>query len=236
MTHRFILLTHLLGLLLWSGTIANAQSEDIYTVHWYVDNQDSLPYRMLYPADYDRNQRYPLVLFLHGAGERGSDNQKQLTHGASLFLTPSHRERFPCIVVFPQCPEDDYWSSVDIDREQRPFALDFDYNRPAQRPLEMALQLTDQIISREAIDTQRIYIMGLSMGGMGTFEAIYHRPDFFAAAVPICGGGDALAYHEKSVNQPFWIFHGAEDNVVGVEHSITMYDRIIDLGGQASYT
>src|SRR5688572_12241475 len=89
-----------------------AQDLSLFQKKWFVQNNDTLPYRILLPVDYKASEKYPLVLFLHGAGERGSDNEKQLVHGAKLFLNDTVRRDFPAIVVFPQCKENSYWSNV----------------------------------------------------------------------------------------------------------------------------
>ena len=125
----------------------------------------SIDYRILFPEDYDPDRTYPLVLFLHGAGERGSDNEKQLVHGVHTFLDAEHRERFPCIVLAPQCPAEDYWASARVDRSSYPVQLEFDYeDLPATQALDLALALTKNTIARERVDPRRVYVTGLSMG------------------------------------------------------------------------
>jgi predicted peptidase len=183
-----------------------------------------LLYRILYPQDYVKTKKYPLVLVLHGSGERGSDNEKQLTHGGKLFLDPAIRKNFPSIVVFPQCPENDYWASVKIERDKTPLQLDFDYTRPLTTPLALTIGLTDSLLASGSIDDRRVYITGLSMGGMGTFEAVHHYPDLFAAALPICGGGDTVRYNK--LKAPFWIFHGEIDGVVNADYSRAMVAKL----------
>jgi predicted peptidase len=183
-----------------------------------------LPYRILFPEHYENGKKYPLILVLHGGGERGSDNEKQLVHGSRLFLDSVNRKNYPAIVVFPQCPQEDYWSTVEIDRTQTPLGLAFDYSRPVTASLSLAMKLVNELITTERIDTKCIYITGLSMGAMGTFEAVYHNPSTFAAALPICGGGDTDRY--KKVKTQFWIFHGADDAVVGVDHSRFMVAKL----------
>src|SRR5579859_1175754 len=149
-----------------------AQDLSLYQKQIFVnENKDTLRYRILFPENYDKKKKYPLVLFLHGAGERGRDNEKQLTHGAKLFLSPEARKNHPCFVVFPQCPAESFWSSVRADRSKTPMVFDFDYSRPSNAPLASALQVVNKISAEESVDKSRIYITGLSMGGMGTFEA-----------------------------------------------------------------
>ena len=219
----------------WQAALAIDISQ--YQKAEYTSGTDTMPYRILYPENYDRSKKYPLVLFLHGAGERGSDNEKQLVHGASLFLKNDNRKDYPCIVVVPQCPADSYWSSAKVDRSKYPVSLEFDYAEMGMSDaLRMTLDLTKSILKNEAVDTSRVYVTGLSMGGMGTFEAVWREPELFAAAAPICGGGDAKAYAEKPPKVPFWIFHGTVDGVVKVEQSREMYARLQALGADVRYT
>lgn len=196
----------------------------------------ALPYRLLLPANYSPTKKYPLVLFLHGAGERGNDNEKQLVHGAKLFLTEENRKNFPAIVVAPQCPTDNYWGSVTIDRTTSPFTLSFDYSRPETTALNAAIELVKNLMATEGVDKKRVYITGLSMGGMGTFEAVYRYPKLFAAAAPICGGGDAARYTKQAAKIPFWIFHGDQDAVVSVKESQAMVAKLKSLRAVVKYT
>lgn len=212
-----------------------AQDTSLYSKREFISPEGKkLLYRMLLPERYDQSRKYPLILVLHGAGERGNDNEKQLLHGSKLFLDSTNRKKFPAIVVFPQCPAESYWSSVEIDRTKTPLALDFDYSRPATDPLTLTMMLLNELIGSEKIDTRRIYITGLSMGGMGTFEAIHRYPDTFAAALPICGGGDTARY--KKVETPFWVFHGVDDDVVDVDYSTAMVDKLKELKVKVKYT
>lgn len=215
------------------GATTQAQDLNAYERKQYVDSQGaSLPYRILFPERYDHRRKYPLVLFLHGAGERGKDNQLQLTHGASLFLKDENRKRFPALVVFPQCPVDVWWPAVDLNH----LPLDFDYSRKMTAPLQAAIELTQTLIKKERVDSKRIYIIGLSMGAMGTFEAVYRHPELFAAAIAICGGGDSSAYDQRVAHVPFWIFHGADDDVVNVSYSREMHAKLMQLKAEAKYT
>jgi predicted peptidase len=195
-----------------------------------------LPYRILYPEGYDKAKKYPLVLFLHGAGERGSDNEKQLMHGSKMFLTAENRKNFPTIVVFPQCPENSYWSSVSIDRNKTPLTFEFNYDNTITWPLDAVQKLVIQIQTSEATDKKRCYVTGLSMGGMGTFEIVYRFPKLFAAAMPICGGGDAIRYDERIKKTAFWVFHGDADAVVNVNESRAMVNKLKSLKVSTTYT
>jgi predicted peptidase len=191
---------------------------------------------MLLPQNYDPQKKYPLILFLHGAGERGSDNEKQLVHGAKLFIASENRKNFPAIVIAPQCPAENYWASVIIDRTTNPFTFSFDYSRPATTALSAAIELVKEIMATEGVDKKRVYITGLSMGGMGTFEAVYRYPKLFAAAAPICGGGDTTRYTKQAAKIPFWVFHGDADAVVGVKESRAMVAKLKALNAKVKYT
>lgn len=216
----------------------SAQNYSLMESKSYIGNNGvTLPYRILLPENYDEQKKYPLVLFLHGAGERGTDNEKQLIHGVQTFLKATNRRNFPCILIAPQCPKVGYWSSVQIDRSEYPLQLNFDYKNNSIPPvLETSIELVKTIIKEEEVDKKRIYITGLSMGGMGTFEAIYRYPKLFAAAVPVCGAGEEKAYQRKQGKVPFWIFHGTKDSVVAVEHSRGMHQRLKTLKGTVIYT
>lgn len=195
-----------------------------------------LPYRILYPENYDKTKKYPLLLLLHGGGERGSDNEKQLAHGARLFLKEENRKNFPAIIVAPQCPEETYWASVKIDRTKQPFTIDFDYSAEPNWPLVAANELIKKLSDEESIDKSRVYITGLSMGGMGTFESVYRYPDLYTAALPICGGGDVNRYDKRLRKTAFWVFHGAADAVVDVNLSRQMVGKLKSLKTEVKYS
>jgi predicted peptidase len=185
----------------------------------FISKKDTLPYRILYPENFVHTQKYPLLLVLHGAGERGNDNEQQLLHGSSLFLTPEARRRFPAIVVFPQCPQDSYWANVLIDRENMPLELDFKSSREKPtKAMELLQGLVEELSTLSFVDTQRMYVGGISMGAMGTFELLRREPKRFAAAFAICGG-DAPENAKEYASVPIWIFHGEQDSVVPVRYS-----------------
>ena len=226
-----------IALLSMNSALGFTQAVQGFKASTFVNEKsDTLVYQLLTPLSKQDKERYPLILFLHGAGERGNDNTKQLAHGASLFLREDVRKAFPAYVVFPQCPEEDYWASVAIDRTSLPLQLDFDYDRPLTKSLQLAIALVDTLLKKEPVDVERIYIVGLSMGGMGTFEAVYHYPHLFAAAIPMCGGGDTLRFKNKKPMLSLWIFHGSADNVVEVKHSQQMVDAINDFSSRIKYT
>ena len=210
---------------------------DIYEKKEFVFAEGkTLPYRILYPANYDKTKKYPLLLFLHGAGERGNDNEKQLSWGAKLFITEESRKNFPAIIVLPQCPEESFWAVTKIDRTTTPFKIEFDYTAEPNWPLAAANELVKKISKEEGVDKSRVYISGLSMGGMGTFESVYRYPELYAAALPICGGGDVNHYDKRVAKVPFWVFHGAADAVVNVKLSQEMVEKLKSLKAEVRYS
>lgn len=228
---------YLLGFLVLLSIEAAAQDFTLFERTTYITSKgDTLPYRILLPEGYDINKKYPLVLFLHGGGERGRDNEKQLTNGVKLFLDPANRKKYPCIVIVPQCMPDSQWPSAKYDRTQRPLQLEFDYTNPVSKALAAATELTTKIIEAESVDKKRVYVTGLSMGGMGTFEIVYRNPKLFAAAAPICGGGDTKAYSRKQAKARFWLFHGDADVVIEVKQSREMYERLKQVNANVHYT
>ena len=220
--------------LLFTTTLALAQ--DSFEQAVYHSEGDSLQYRIQYPLNYDQTKKYPLVLFLHGAGERGSDNQSQLTHGSELFANQGMRNAFPAIVIFPQCPKDSYWANVDVDRSNYPIGITF---HPDQKPtphLKMAGELVSSFIEEGKVDTSRVYIAGLSMGGMGTYEMVQRHPDTFAAAIAICGAGSTEPVENYALKTPFWVIHGADDNVVKPTYSLQMATAMLEAGAKPRVT
>ena len=210
---------------------------DIYEKKEFVfAERKILPYRILYPVNYDKTKKYPLLLLLHGAGERGKDNEKQLAWGSKLFITEENRKKFPAIVVFPQCPEESFWAVMKTDQTKQPPARTFDYSVEPNWPLAAANELVKKISNEEGVDKKQIFISGLSMGGMGTFESVYRYPDMYAAALPICGGGDVNHYDKRIAKVPFWIFHGAVDAVVNPQLSRDMVEKLKSLKAEVRYS
>ena len=213
-----------------------AQENTLYHSKQHITAKDTLQYRILYPEGFTEEQVYPVIFFLHGAGERGSDNEKQLAHGSKLFVQDSIRKNFPAIVVFPQCPKEDYWASVDVDRSNYPIALDFKYKEGPTKALSSVLSLLDLMLAQPYTKKDQVYIMGLSMGGMGTYEMMYRRPDTFAAAIAICGAGEANSATNYAKKIPVWAFHGSEDNVVNPQESLLMVSQLLQGGGLPQFT
>lgn len=191
-----------------------------------------LPYRILFPENYDTTKTYPMVFFLHGAGERGNNNKAQLVHGSFLFKKKEIRSQFPAIVVFPQCQLLGYWGTLETNNGRWSMPL---YDEPNNN-LKAAMELMDELTRTQAVDEDRIYLMGLSMGGFGTMEWIARQPDRFAAAIPICGGGNLALTKNYGGKVPLWIFHGAKDEVVPVDLSRSLHEKLLSEGAAVRYT
>ncbi len=225
-----------LFVLLAAGFRLAAQDLGLYKKEYYIVGKDTLPYRILLPVNYDASTKYPLIYFLHGSGERGNDNEKQLVHGGKLFLTEDNRRDYPAIVVFPQCPQNSSWTNVSFKRAadgNRQF--NFMSDTPVTRAMVMAQGLVKQLLSSYPVKKKQVYVAGLSMGGMGTFEIVRRNPSLFAAAIPICGGGNTDV-KRKMKKVDWWIFHGAKDASVPVALSEQMHEALLNAGAKAKLT
>ena len=219
-------LLHLLPLLALS---LSARADDYEARTFTAADGATLPYRLLKPADYDAAKKYPLVVLLHGAGERGTDNAVQIKHGGALFLKPEARAKYPCFVLAPQCPPEQTWSVV------KGWTGPNAYSEEPTAPMKLALGALDAVTKEFSIDADRLYITGLSMGGYGTWDAIARAPQRWAAAAPICGGGDA-ARIAAAKGVAVWAFHGVNDKAVPVVRSQEMIAALKAAGAQPLYS
>lgn len=233
MNTRLIIL--LLLLTVTAALPMRAHSHQDYTRHTFIDsNGSSMPYRLLEPerplkrggADAD----YPLVVCLHGAGERGRDNERQLSVGAALFSKPDNAERYPAYVVFPQCTAQS-WTDDTVPDSFLPGAP----LTPQSEQAGMVMKLINQLIHNYSIDPQRIYIIGISMGAICAYDLVCRYPDRFAAAVPICGAVNPDRLTVGVGKTAFMIFHGDRDSMVPVQASRTTFNTLAKAGTQAQY-
>ncbi len=186
-----------------------------------------LGYRLFAPAGYDKNKKYPLVVALHGSGERGNNNTAQLTANqlAMIWVEDTLQARVPHFVMAPQCPGESTWVQYN-----KPLA-----GRPLSGSLKIVLEIVDSLGREFSLDQDRIYCVGLSMGGYATWELAQRFPERFAAIVPICGWADTTKVTEiKSL--PTWAFHGAADPTVPVAGSRDMIAALKRVGGDPKYT
>lgn len=190
---------------------------------------NSMPYRMLSPNSVEHNITYPLVVFLHGSGERGTDNEKQLAHGSSIFSNPANVDKYPAYVVFPQCKEKSWTDKLDA----RVFMPGAPIPRETKSE-ELVMGLVNSLINQYPIDVNRIYIIGISMGGVATYDLVCRYPDVFAAAVPICGAINPERLSAvKNVN--FLIFHGEKDDEIPSICGREAYKALCSVGANVDY-
>lgn len=196
----------------------------------YTNNTgDTLLYRWAEPKNCNESKKYPLVVLLHGAGERGSNNQAQLVHGATELFTYAEKNKLDFYFIAGQVKGGSQW--VDT-----PWNLN-EHRMNPQPSAHMAslLELVEKVKAEKNVDPYRIYVTGISMGGYGTWDALQRRPDLWAAAIPICGGGDShLAWKIREV--PIWAFHGGSDRVVQTFRSRDMVANLWNVNGNIRYT
>lgn len=172
------------------------------------DKAKALDYLIALPDGYKEDgDAVPVILFLHGAGERGKDLDKVKMHGPPKMIEKGHD--FGAIVVSPQCPANTWWTAH----------------------TEVLAALLDKIERTHNVDKKRIYVTGLSMGGYGTFALTAHQPERFAAAVPICGGGTPKQAKQLT-KMPMWVFHGDADRVIPAEESTRMVKQMNQADGE----
>ncbi len=227
---KFLFLVGASALLPTTGARA-ATVDDLTALTFDAGQGKSLPYRLYVPKGYDNAKHYRLVLFFHGAGERGTDNRSQIAGQPAplVFVEPENQSRWPTFFVAPQCPGDQQWVGMNWGEMTGAGKL------PANPtwPMAAALQLVDSLRSQyPGIDADKIYVTGFSMGGYGVWDAIYRRPGLFRRAAPICGGYDPKAVSEapgtsgRWFDIPLWLFHGFDDSVVQFGRSVEMVDAM----------
>jgi predicted peptidase len=168
-----------------------------------------LDYLLYLPNDYEQQESWPLLLFLHGSGERGDDLELVKVHGPPKLIAAGHE--FPMIVVSPQCPESQRWQAVTLSA------------------------LLDDVVEKHRVDEDRIYVTGLSMGGFGTWALAAYSPGRFAAIAPICGGAETF-WAKEMTNVPVWVFHGDQDEAVPVERTLQMVEALREKGAEPRMT
>lgn len=185
------------------------------SAYYQQAKHNQMPYRVMTPSKYDSTKKYPLVIFLHGVDERGTDNEKQLRWGASLFKSDSVRRDYPSFVIFPQCPADYYWAN-DI-------------------PMHSLRSLIEDFAGVNNVDRSRIYIVGISMGAYGTYEMVARNPGLFAGAIAISGDGD-LSRASNMARTQWKIYGGKKDTIVTSDKAEKMAKGLKDSGAKVSLT
>ena len=193
-------------------------------------DNETFKYLLLTPETIEPGKTYPLVLFLHGAGERGDNVELLKKHFLGTIASPEYRKKYPCFVVAPQCRAGKKWSEPSWEASGSPAM-----SKEPTDMLRMALQIVDETIAKQPIDSDRLYLTGISMGGYGSWDLAARQPNRWAAVAPICGGGDPVAA-KKLVGVPLWAFHGDADPAVPVERSRQMIAAIKAAGGDPQST
>lgn len=176
-----------------------------------VQHPIKLGYLLSIPKDYDQKENWPVVLFLHGAGERGENLELVKVHGPPKQVAAG--KDLPFILVAPQCPKNRWWEPISL------------------------TALLDEVESNYNVDKSRIYVTGLSMGGFGTWNLAAHSPERFAAIAPICGGGDPFVVARRIGKElPVWVFHGDQDNVVPIKRSQEMVEALQRIKSDVKFT
>lgn len=184
-----------------------------------------LPYRIYVPETTNTSQKVPAVLFLHGAGERGTNNVAQILHCIPQLMRYVIDGGHPAVVIVPQCPTDMQWVNAPWGAQSHIMP-----EKPS-KPMQAVIEMFEKEIAAAPVDRSRLYVSGISMGGYGTWDLLQRLPDMFAAGMPICGGGDAnLA--SRLINIPIHVVHGEKDGAVPVTRSRSMVEAIKAAGGQ----
>ena len=220
----------LLLLALMAGTYLQAQEQlldiSLFEAHRHIEGNDTLPYRLYRSKKADTmTEALPLVIFLHGAGERGNDNCMQLKHCIKYFLEDTVTSRYPFLLMVPQCPNGKRWVNTDWSLPEH--AMD---SVPTTE-LSCVMAVLDSLINCGDVDASRVYLAGISMGGFGVWDALQRWPEKLAAAIAICGGGDP-AYAHAMKNIPVYIYHGMRDETVMPLRSMQMYNALKDVGNE----
>ena len=198
----------------------------LFEAHRHIEGNDTLPYRLYRSEKADTmTEALPLTIFLHGAGERGNDNYMQLKHCIKYFLDDTVTSSYPFLLMVPQCPNDRRWVNTDWSLPEH--TMD---SVPTAELLGV-MTVLDSLVGVGVVDSTRVCICGISMGGFGTWDALQRWPGKFAAAIAICGGGDP-AYAEAMKDVPVYIFHGLLDDVVMPSRSMQMFNALKDVGNE----
>ena len=207
-------------------SLAQLPDTTLFEARLHIEGNDTLPYRLYRSEKAQKTtEAPPLVVFLHGAGERGNENTAQLTHCIHFFLDDTITNNYPFLLVAPQCPEGQRWVNTDWSLPEHQME-----NEPTAA-MHGVFTLIDSLVESGSVDSTHIYICGLSMGSFGVWDALQRQPKRFAAAIAICGGGDP-AYAEPMKDIPVYIFHGIRDGIVMPSRSIQMYEALRDAGSR----
>jgi len=217
----------------------HGQDFSAYEKHYFNAPELNMPYRYLRPLNFDSSKKYPLLIFLHGAKAKGFDNEVQLNIGGEFFLRDSIRENYASYVLFPQCPGKDLWAYFETKANPSTGTIEqinFPFNKNPTEVSHVLIGLVDSLLHSDKIDVHRIYIGGLSQGGMGVLDLIARYPKIFAAAFSICGAGNVGRAKSVAGKTPLWLFHGDADDVVPVRFSRDYFKRLQKLKADVLYS
>jgi predicted peptidase len=217
----------------------SAQDFSIYEKHYFNAPELNLPYRLLRPVHREAEKKYPLLIFLHGAFEKGFDNEAQLNIRGRYFMRDSIGEKYPAYVVFPQCPLIDSWAYFETTIDSatgQPSNMTFPFRKKPTEVSAVLMKLIDSLVKADKIDPTRVYIAGLSQGGMGVLDLVARYPQTFAAGLSICGAGDASTAKLFAGKVALWLFHGDKDDIVPVKFSRDYYKKLQKLHADVRYS
>lgn len=223
----------------FASLLCNAQDFSLYEKHYFNQPELNLPYRYLRPANFDSSKKYPLLIFLHGAYEKGFDNEMQLNIGGRFFLRDSIRKNYPAYILFPQCPAVDLWAYFETKTDSatgKVTEVRFPFYKKPTEVSSVLMKLIDSLMQTDLIDKSRVYIGGLSQGGMGVLDLLARYPDLFAAGFSICGAGNVNTAKYFAGKTALWLFHGDADDVVPVDFSRGYYKRLKKLKSDVLYS
>ncbi|MBL8810875.1 MAG: dienelactone hydrolase family protein [Planctomycetaceae bacterium] len=190
---------------------------------------ETIHYRLMSPEVVEPGKTYPLVIFLHGAGERGTDNELQLLYFPTQMAEEKWRKKYPCFILAPQCRPERKWMEVDWASPNDPVTPE----EVSEQSLAVE-QMIQKTLKEEPVDRSRVYLTGLSMGGFGSFDLGARHPEWFAAVAPICGAADPKKMAALK-NVPVYIVHGDSDTVVPVERSRSAVRALKEAGANPVY-
>jgi predicted peptidase len=192
-------------------------------------NTDTLHYKLYYPPVDDKSKKYPLVIYMHGMGSRGNDNEKPSQKICLYFSDSIRKYKYPCFLLVPQCPVSDVWVSFPK------FPNSLSASKDPTPSTNLLLELVEDLIKKKNVDANRIYLTGYSMGGEGTFDLLNRAPEVFACGVPVASVADT-ASAERIKNIPIWAFHGAADQINDVRYTRMMIEAITKKGGRPKFS
>ena len=220
----------LISILLGSWNMSHSQIRENFERHEHIYKAAKMPYRLLKPIPSDSIDKFPLVIFLHGAAEVGNDNEKQLNHGVLEFAKIKKRQQYPAYVLAPQCPRGKSWSSTDL--TSKPYTT----ARIPTKELRQVNELLQSLVKEHPIDTSRIYVIGLSTGTFGAWELLYRWPENYAAALMISGSTSLQTITPQVAKIPVWIFNDTTDKQTDIATVDQVSHQLDSLKATYKYT